>query len=430
MNTCYAVRAMLDIKIEKIGSAGDGIGRHEGRPVYVANSLPGELVRTDEALPNPRLIEILRASPERREAPCQHFGTCGGCTFQHASDALIHEWKRNEVKFAFQQAGIDVDVDPTIESPRAARRRVTFTVARNNQSDDGKPKLGYKARRSEELVNIESCAILHPELEAEIDPLRSLCKTLLRGNEEIQVAINRCDNGLDLAFELPQAPNETITAGFVRAFAKTTYLRASINGDVVVEKEKPLIRFGRAVVAVPPGGFLQAVASAEEEMAKLVVKHLGGRKRIVDLFSGSGTFSLRLAERSRIHVVEMELPALNALQSAGGAEGLKSISIEQRDLHELPLTLNELKPHDGLCLDPPRAGAEDQCKLIANSNIRAVAYVSCNPSSLARDAGHLIDGGYKIERLVPIDQFVYSPHIEVVALFSKKPNKASRSIFR
>jgi 23S rRNA (uracil1939-C5)-methyltransferase len=423
---------MPDIRIEKLGSAGDGIGRHDGKPVYVANSLPGELVQVDDNMPNPQLIEIIQTSPQRQMPPCPHFGTCGGCTFQHSSDQLILDWKQHEVEFAFSNAGLNVEVEPTFATPRAARRRVTFTAQRalDGGSHGQGIHFGYKERNSDTIVDIASCAILQPELEAEIPQMRDLCKTLLRGNEEIQVSVNLCDNGFDLDFHLHQPPNETMTAAFVRAMAKSPYLRGSIDGDIVIEKEKPLIRFGRAEVAIPPGGFLQAVAAAEVEMARLVCQHLDGHKRVVDLFSGSGTFALRLAERSRVHAVELEKAALAALQSAGHVEGLKSISVETRDLHELPLTLAELKPFDGLCLDPPRAGAEQQCRLIAQSNIRAVAYVSCNPTSLARDAAHLIEGGYKLEQVSPVDQFVYSPHIEVVALFSKKPSKAARSIFR
>ena len=421
---------MPEILIEKIGSAGDGIGRHEGLPVYVSNSLPGELVRTDDNLPNPALTEIINPSLERREAPCPHFGSCGGCTLQHASDAFILQWKREEVAYAFSQAGIDVEVQETIASPRAGRRRVTFTARRSGDPGKSSVLLGYKERGDDALVDIQSCTILHPSLEAEIDQVRELCKTLLRGNEEIQIGINLCDNGLDLAFETPQEPNETMLAGFVRTFAKTPYLRASINGDVVAEKQKPLVKFGKATVAVPPGGFLQAVREAEEAMAALVSGHLQKCRRVVDLFSGSGTFSLRLAENSRVHAVEMEKAALDAIKSASSAEGLKSVAVEQRDLHQLPLTLNELKPFDGLCLDPPRAGAEEQCKLIAKSIIRTLAYVSCNPTTLARDAAHLIAGGYRLRQVTPVDQFVFSPHIEVVALFSKKPTKAARSIFR
>ena len=194
-----------------------------------------------------------------------------------------------------------------------------------------------------------------------------------------------------------------------------------------MEKEKPRIQFGKATVAIPPGGFIQAVAAAETEMARMVCKHLGGRKKVVDLFSGSGTFALRLAQRSRVHAVEMDEAALNALRVATGTDGMKAITTEQRDLHELPLTLAELKPFDGLCLDPPRAGAEAQCRIIAASSIRSLAYSSCNPATLARDVSLLMDGGFKLQQIVPIDQFVYSPHVEVVALLTKKPDKAALS---
>ena len=422
---------MFDIKIEKLGSEGDGIGRHDGKPVFVANTLPGETVRAEGELPRPELIEVLNPSAHRRVPACPYAATCGNCTFQHGADSLILDWKRREVAYAFANAGLDVPVETTIATPQSARRRVTFTAKRNADANaEHTVQFGYKQRSSDQLVDIASCTILLPELEAEIPQLRDLCKTLLRGNEEIQLAINACNNGLDLEFHLPQPPNEAMTSGFVHAMAKLPYLRGSIDGDVVIEKEKPLIRFGRADVAIPPGGFLQAVAEAEQEMARLVCKHLNGRKRVVDLFCGSGTFALRLAERSRVHGVELESAALSALQSASSVDGLKSITTETRDLHELPLTPAELKPFDGLCLDPPRAGAEQQCAAIAKSNIRAVAYVSCNPVSLARDSKLLIDGGYTLEQVTPIDQFVHSPHIEVVALFSKKPSKAARSIFR
>ena len=241
-------------------------------------------------------------------------------------------------------------VDPRLEAPRgqirlfqcrsrrqrgtdlrhAARRRVTFTAQRalDGGANGQGIHFGYKEHSSDTIVNIASCAILLPSLETEISLLRDLCKTLLRGNEEIQFSVNLCDNGFDLDFHLPQPPNETMTAGFVRAMAKSSFLRGSIDGDIVIEKEKPLIRFGRAEVAVPPGGFLQAVEAAETEMFRLVCQHLNGRKRVVDLFSGSGTFALRLAERSCVHAVELEKAALAALQSASHVEGLKSIGTE------------------------------------------------------------------------------------------------------
>ncbi len=420
---------MPEIRIERLGSAGDGIGNHDGQTIYVAGALPGELVRVEGTLPHPELVEIIKHSPQRRRPPCPHFGDCGGCTFQHASMELLLDWKRNEVSRYLNGAGVSCTVDATIPSPVSARRRVTFTAS-HRRSVEGGVALGFKAIDGAGLVNISTCTILDRELAQAMPDLRSLTSTLLRGTEEIQIAINRCDNGLDLDFRLEQSPSEEMISAFVRSMARSAYPRASINGEVVVEKEKPMVTFGRAKVALPPGGFLQAVESAEKAMAGLVCGHLAKCRRVADLFCGSGTFTLRIAARSRVHAVEVAEPPLAALKSASGTQGLKPITVEQRDLHALPLTLAELKPFDGLCLDPPRAGAEEQIRLIGKSPIRALAYVSCNPATLARDAAMLVESGFMLERVTPIDQFVFSPHIEVVALFSRRPAKTSRSIFR
>lgn len=416
----------MEINIDRIGSLGDGMGLFEGKPVFVAGTLPGETVEATGTIPHLDLQQVLKPSPERVAPSCQHFGTCGGCVLQHASPTLMLDWKQAEVALAFSKMGINVQVEPTIPTSPSSRRRVAFTAKRI----DGRVALGFKERGEQYLVDISECTILLPELQAEISPLKDLVKTLLRGNEEIQIAINLCDNGFDLDFSLDTLPSEDMTAAFVRSMAKTRYLRASFNRDVVVETEKPIVRFGNAQVALPPGAFLQAVSEAEQAMADLVCKHLWKRKRVADLFSGSGTFALRLARRSKTHAVEMQAKALSALQSSPPVEGSKSVTTEQRDLFELPMTTKELSAYDGVCIDPPRSGAAEQIKEIAKADIRSVAYVSCNPTSLAKDAKTLIDGGYTLERVIPIDQFVYSPHIEVVSLFSKAPNKAKRSIFR
>ena len=417
---------MAEVKIENLGSEGDGIGRIDGKPIYVTGALPGETVRISGPGPHFATSEILTPSKERQSPPCPHFSTCGGCTFQHASLPMLLQWKRAEVALAFKKAGIDVAVDETFASAPSSRRRVTFSARR-----DGKGVLlGFKERGSDNLVTLQTCAILLPELAAQISPLRAIASTMLRGNEEIQISINACDNGMDLDFTLPQQPSETMTASFVRAMAKSPYLRGCVNGESVIEKEKPLVTFGRAHVALPPANFIQAVAAVETEMARLVCDHLRPSKRVADLFCGGGTFALRLAERSSVHAVEWKDDMLKALQAASGPAKLKEITVERRNLHDLPLTVADLKPFDGLCLDPPRAGAEDQVIQIAKTNLRRIAYVSCNPGTLARDSRHLIDGGFRLKRVVPLDQFVYSPHIEVVALFEKKPSKGARSIFR
>ncbi|MEE9375631.1 MAG: class I SAM-dependent RNA methyltransferase [Rhizobiaceae bacterium] len=417
---------MAEILIDKVGSLGDGMGQLNNGTVFVPGTLAGEKVRAKGEAPRLDLVEVLEPSTDRITPTCKHFGICGGCSLQHMKSSAMLEWKREEVALAFSRAKIEVKIEPCIPSSPRSRRRVTLT-ARRNRAD---VTLGFYQRGSSDVVNIEHCTILIPEIETQFDAFRSLATTLLRGNEDIQITINGCENGLDLDFSLEQTPSEDMLAAFVRAFAKTPFLRAALEGDVIVEKEKPVVTFDDAKVAVPSGGFLQAVVEAEVAMAELVCNHLSKRKRVVDLFSGSGTFSLRLAKKSRVHAVETEELALSALASAGGADGLKSITTLVRDLEELPLMASELKLFDGVCIDPPRAGAEPQIREIAKADIRALAYVSCNPTTLARDAAILLKAGYKIERVIPVDQFLYSPHIEVVALFSKTSQKSDRSIFR
>ncbi len=417
---------MPEIFIDKVGSLGDGMGHLNGQTVFVPRTLATERVLADGEAPRLELQEVLEKSPNRITPLCQHFKACGGCSLQHMSEETALEWKREEVATAFSRAGLKVKIEPCVASPTHSRRRVTFAAKRAG----GNVTLGFHERSSSEVVNIEQCPILVAEIEENLEQLRATVTTLIRGSEEIQIAINACANGLDINFILEQEPTEDMMAGFVRAFAKSPFLRAAINGDVRVEKEKPKISFDGAVVTPPPGGFLQAVESAENAMAELVCNHLKKQKRVVDLFSGSGTFSLRLAKQSRVHAVETESEALSALKSAGITDGLKSITTEVRDLEELPLMASELNVFDGVCLDPPRAGAEPQIGEIAKANIRAIAYVSCNPKTLARDAAVLVKAGYILKQVAPVDQFVFSPHVEIVALFEKKPTKATRPIFR
>ena len=416
---------MSDVKIRALGALGDGVASHTNGSVFVPFTLAGETVTISGTPPHVDLVGVKTPSADRVDPFCPHFGTCGGCNVQHFAQAPYLEWKRSIVSDAFSQAGIDIEVESTIPAETASRRRLTFSA----QRVDGKLFVGFNQARSHDIVDITACPIALPEIENCLPELRSVLPSLLRGVETITAMVSACDNGLDLAMTMEEAPNETMMASFVRAFARSSFLRASINGDVVVETEKPIVSFDDAVVEIPSGGFLQAVVSAEQAIAELVTTHLKKSKRVVDLFCGSGTFALRLAKRSRVHAVEMEQAALDALVSADIPDGTKSATIERRDLHQLPLMNSELKAYDGICLDPPRAGAEDQVKEIAKTNARKVAYVSCNPTTLARDSAILVKAGFKLEKVVPIDQFIYSHHVEVVALFSKASAKGTRSIF-
>jgi 23S rRNA (uracil1939-C5)-methyltransferase len=193
-----------------------------------------------------------------------------------------------------------------------------------------------------------------------------------------------------------------------------------VDGEIIVEPKKPLVVFGDAAVPIPPGSFLQATAPAEQAMADLVLPHLSRAKKVADLFAGAGSFALRLAKRSEVHAVEGDAAALAALDRGfRQSSGLKRVTTERRDLFRRPLTFKEFDAFDGLVFDPPRAGAEDQSKQLARSDVPYVAAVSCNPGTLARDLSILVTGGYRVRSVTPIDQFLWSPHVEAVALLEK-----------
>lgn len=415
----------MQLTIDVLGAQGDGIVRSATGASFVPMALPGEVVKVSGNAPHFVLEEIITPSPDRVEPPCQHFVDCGGCSVQHLAAESYLEWKRAKVVEAFAAENLTPEIEPCVPCATGSRRRVTFTAQRVGTAI----QLGFNARGGDELVSVDACSILHPDITNHLENFAQLCAVMVRGDEEIQLSISACENGLDLDFSLAQAPSETMMAGFVRAFAKTGFIRASVNGVSVVEREKPYVVFGVSQVNVPPGGFLQAVQSIEELMADLVCSHLKKSKKVTDLFCGSGTFALRLAKRARVHAVESEELALAALMSGSGADGLKPVTVEQRDLFEAPLTSKELARFDGVCLDPPRAGALDQIRELIRTDIPAIAYVSCNPQTLARDAALLIKNGYSLKRVVPLDQFLFSPHVEVVALFSKKIIRGNRPLF-
>lgn len=417
---------MDEITIEELGSRGDGVGTLNGATVYVAGALPGETVIIEGEPPRPTLVEIVHPSAVRQLPPCPHFARCGGCSLQHLEHQAVLDWKRAQVGKAFRFEGIAIDPAACIAVPDRSRRRVTFSARRV----DGELLLGFQERSSHALVDIDTCIVALPQITAMLDLLRRLAAVALARQSDARLAVTWCDNGPDVALQCDRDLSDEEMAALVRIASGTEILRLSHNGDVLFEYGQPVVTFDDIAVNLPPGTFLQAVEASEEAMATLVCKHLAKAKRVADLFSGCGTFGLRLARHAQVHAVETDEAALEALVSASGKAGLKRVTGERRDLHQLPVSARELEGFNGLCLDPPRAGADEQCREIARSSITRVAYVSCNPATLARDSAVLIGGGYRLEQVVPIDQFVHSNHVEAVALFSRSREKSKRSIFR
>lgn len=402
--------------ITRLGSQGDGVAETETGELFIPFTLPGETVTATREKDRATLMSVLDASPLRIDPACRHFTECGGCAIQHLEAEAYHRWKRDKVAHALNSKGITCDIDALVPCAPQTRRRVVFTARRSEAG----MRLGFVRALSSEIISIEECPISLPEIVAKLDRLKALAELVCATTKSFRMTVTVTGSGLDVAVHDSGKLGENqrrVASNFVIAQGLA---RLSIDGEVIIEPKKPAVMFGGVAVAVPPGAFLQATEAAEQAMADIVGRHLVRAKKVADLFAGCGSFALRLAAKSEVHAVEGDAAALSALDRAFRfAGGLKRVTSERRDLFRRPLTFKELNVFDGIVFDPPRAGAEDQSKQIARSDVPLVAAVSCNPVTLARDLRILIDGGYALKSVTPIDQFLWSPHVEAVALLEK-----------
>ncbi|MGE3366128.1 MAG: class I SAM-dependent RNA methyltransferase [Rhizobiaceae bacterium] len=405
------------LTIARLGAQGDGVVDTDTGPVYVPFALPGETVTAAREKDRGTLIAVLEPSPQRVEPPCRHFGECGGCALQHLEDSAYRRWKRDKVVQALKSKGIDTGaVSDLLACKPASRRRAVFSARRTEASII----LGYNRALSHTIIDISECHVVLPEIEAALSRLRQLAAIICATPQPFHLTVTATETGLDIAAVGSGKLSDTQRQAATAFMVKERLARLSVDGEIIVEPRKPEISVGSARLAPPPGSFLQAVAVAEQTMAELVLAHLKRAKRVADLFAGAGAFALRLAAQSEVHAVESDQAALAALDRAFRfGSGLKRVTVEKRDLFRRPLTFKELSAFDGVVFDPPRAGAEDQSKQLARSEVPFVAAVSCNPTTLARDLRLLLDGGYRLTGVTPIDQFLWSPHVEAVALLEK-----------
>lgn len=408
---------MAELVIDHIGAQGDAVASENGDRVYVPFALPGEKVLVEGKGQRRELVKIIDPSPDRIEPICSHFGTCGGCQLQHFEAKAYQKWKHSLVTIQLQKNGIDFPVDPLITFEDASRRRCVFNVQNTSEG----VILGFAERSSDRIVSLKECPVMVSEISGRIDDLKTLCSSLPQTRDPFRLSVLRTDNGLDLSIEGTNPLKSNIKEVLIRKTLQLGFARLSSDGEILIEAQKPFLRMGMCKVAPPPGSFVQAIQTAEETMVDLVSGHLGKCKSVADLFCGVGTFALRLAEKSKVLAVEENQAALNALDQAWRETGgkLKQIKMEARNLDRRPVGFQELKKIDGLVFDPPRAGAEIQANQIAKSRVVKVAAVSCNPVTLARDLKILTQSGYKISRIVPIDQFKFTAHVEVVVLLER-----------
>ena len=411
------------VKIQAIGAEGDGIAKTNEGVIFVPFTLPGEDVAIARVKNHGTAMSWSSLSAERVPPRCRHFGpegdggACGGCSLQHWADPPYQDYKRTLVIDALKAKGIETEVASLVPCAPGERRRVTMT---GRLTDKG-VILGYMQAGSHHIVPVSECPIAHPGIVSRLPVVRRLASALASGSEPFRVTIQATASGLDLSFADLRKPDAKKRQTAVDIVLKEKGIaRISLESEILVEPQKPIVDFGGVPVVLPPGSFMQATVRAENAMADLVTSHIGKAKRVADLFAGIGTFSLRLARSSAVHAVEFEAPALAALDHAArNSQGLKPVTVERRDLFRRPLQPMDLKQIDALCFDPPRAGAEAQCHELAKSKVGRIAAVSCNPVTLARDLSILIAGGYKLKSVTPIDQFLWSSHVEAVALLER-----------
>ncbi len=405
-----------DLRISRLGAQGDGIADVDGKSIFVPFSLPGELVAADVEADRTRLLRVIEPSAERIAPVCRHFGTCGGCSMQHLAPEAYDAWKRELVIDAFAARGLNPDVG-ALQCPAGKRRRAVLTAVRSEAGID----LGFHEAASHNLVAIEECAVLESKIVAALPSVGRLISPLLSKRGEARVTITLTRAGLDVDVDGTERKlTPEVRSGLASAASALGLARLVVGGDIVVETLKPFITFGSADVLLPPAVFIQAVGAAETEIAQRIVAALGKAKKVADLFCGMGAFTFPIAVKARVSAFDGSKAAVTALADAEKkTSGLKPIIAVARDLFRDPLSPLELNKHDGVVFDPPRAGAEAQSQRLARSKVKTVVAVSCNPATLARDARHLVDGGYKIESVTPVDQFVYSAHVEVVAVFRR-----------
>ena len=408
------------LAITRLGNRGDGLAETPAGVIFVPFTLPGETVEVEPIAGHPdrrHLLQVVTASAERIAPICPHFGTCGGCAIQHWELKRYRAWKRDLVIEALSHARLDAPVDEIIDAHGEGRRRATFHARRGTHDV---LEVGFTAARAHHVIGIDACPILAPGLNGAIAAAWAIAEELKIVRKPLDIAVTATESGLDIDVRGTGELKAAHAGTLARVAEAHKLARLTRHGELVAQRVPPAVIMGRARVVLPPGAFLQATAAGESELARLVCAHAGRAQNIADLFCGAGPFSLRLAERARVSAADIDAGAIAALKNAARTTGgLKPVEAEARDLFRRPLMAAELKRFDAVIFDPPRQGAEAQARAFAGSTVPLIIAVSCDRTTFARDARILVDGGYRLTAVTPLDQFRYSFHVEIVARFEK-----------
>jgi 23S rRNA (uracil1939-C5)-methyltransferase len=399
---------MVQIAVEWMGQHGDGVALVDGRHLHLPKVLPSELVEAEGG----KVARIVSPSPDRIEPFCPKFDNCGGCALQHWREEPYARWKRSLLEKALEAKALHPVIEPMIDAHGEGRRRVSLHV----REQEGEWVSGFMEQKSHKLCALETCPVLVPALRDA--PLIAACFGPILGN--CDVAITAAENGLEVSVKAERNAVPRRIEPLRELFNRWKLLRLAINGEELMSGSQPFVTMGKARVQLPVQSFLQATRAGEEALALLVTEGLRKCKSVADLFCGVGPFTLRLAESMAVHGSDSDRAAVAMLvQAVRHTQGLKPATAEVRDLFRAPLVVSELNAFDGIVLDPPRAGAEAQVRQVAKSQVKQLVYVACDVQTFARDAAILAEGGYKLEKVFPVDQFKWTAHLEMVGWFKK-----------
>lgn len=417
---------VVSVTVEKLGSGGDGLAVVEGKMLYLPRALPGEEVRVTLGKPLGQGfqiagLQVVSASPDRQAASCPHFSQCGGCSMQHLDEKAYLNWKQEIVKTALRQQHLgEVRVLPVLPVGPGTRRRLTMAALFTQKgSASGQVVLGYNARASHQIIDAGACPVARPELVAILPVLRRALLPWLRQAKTLDVSLTLVDNGIDLLLtgaEPTLEAREAIAALSAEpSLARIGWRKTERSTpEPMLMMREPVLTLGGQRVMLPIGVFLQPSVEGEKILLSTILSALPpGQTRIADLFSGCGTFSLPLTSLAPVWAVDGFAPGLQAMPR------VRNLTTQQQDLFRDPVMAVELKDYSAVVFDPPRAGAAAQVEELAKSDVPTIIAVSCNPGTFARDAAVLVGGGYELEWVQPVDQFLWSEHVELVAKFAR-----------
>jgi 23S rRNA (uracil1939-C5)-methyltransferase len=415
---------LATVTVTTLGGLGDGVATYNNKPLFIPKACAGDqlevrIVHENRDGLQGLITRVIEAGPFRREAPCRYFDHCGGCTLQQLIPDAYRQFKANMLHGALERAGFPDPQSEVVFVPPHSRRRVEFKV----KHDGNSVALAFHDLRSHTPTVIDECLLLMPSLQALIAPLNARLSAQDFSHALYSVGLTQADSGIELLLTfknydvsaLPSLEPLAKDLGLARIAARTPESKA-----VVLAQIAPVeMQLGGYEVALPPESFLQATREGQAELTRTALEATQNAKAVVDLFCGIGSYSFPLSHHAKVHAVELDASMVATLSASVKRHGLNNISAQARDLFKQPLSAAELSPYSAAIVNPPRLGAKAQSEQIAASKINSVVMISCNPATFARDAAILKKAGFTMTSVRAMDQFLWSQHLEIVAVLQR-----------